>query len=93
MKKQKHFNHADDYLKLVDDYIASKINEKNISKLVSKSFNSLMNKKNDRIIKYIRRSGIENVNETICDITNDVINNTIFFIIIFLPDKFGDCFK
>ena len=66
---------ADDYLKLVDDYIASKINEKIISKLVSKYFNSLMNKKNDRIIKYIRRSGIENVNETICDITNDVITN------------------
>ena len=66
---------ADDYLKLVDDYIASKINEKIISKLVSKYFNSLMNKKNDRIIKYIRRSGIENVNETICDITNDVITS------------------
>ena len=66
---------ADDYLKLVDDYIASKINEKIISKLVSKYFNSLMNKKNDRIVKYIRRSGIENVNETICDITNDVITN------------------
>ena len=66
---------ADDYLKLVDDYIASKINEKIISKLVSKSFNSLMNKKNDRIVKYIRRSGIENVNETICDITNDVITS------------------
>ena len=66
---------VDDYLKLVDDYIASKINEKIISKLVSKYFNSLMNKKNDRIVKYIRRSGIENVNETICDITNDVITN------------------
>ena len=66
---------ADDYLKLVDDYIANKIKEKIISKLVSKYFNSLMNKKNDRIIKYIRRSGIENVNETICDITNDVITS------------------
>ena len=66
---------ADDYLKLVDDYIASKINEKIISKLVSKYFNSLMNKKNDRIVKYIRGSGIENVNETICDITNDVITS------------------